>query len=73
MARGADGRFTKPGGYILNMLLFMLVVGLVVYFLSPYGPQPTTLLLDAFNANPALNGHLQSAPGGLYRASSALA
>ncbi|MEM1396325.1 MAG: flagellar motor protein MotA [Pseudomonadota bacterium] len=56
MARGADGRFTKPGGYILNMLLFMLVVGLVVYFLSPYGPQPTTLLLDAFNANPALNG-----------------
>ena len=56
MARTSDVRFTKPGGYILNMLLFLAAVAAVVFFLSPYGPQPTTLLVDAFNANPALNG-----------------
>ena len=38
------------------MLLFLLVVGAVIYYLSPYSPQPTTLLMDAFNANQALNG-----------------
>ncbi|MEO1015060.1 MAG: hypothetical protein AAFX08_07715 [Pseudomonadota bacterium] len=58
MARtlGRSVRFTKPGGYILNMLLFLTVVGVVLYYLSPYSPQPTSLLLDAFNANQALNG-----------------
>lgn len=49
-------KFIRPGRYILNMLLFLLVVGAVVYYLSPWSPQPTSLLLDAFNANPALNG-----------------
>lgn len=49
-------KFVRPGRYILNMLLFLLVVGAVVYYLSPWSPQPTPLLLDAFNANQALNG-----------------
>lgn len=40
----------------MNMLLFLIAVGAVIYYLSPWSPQPTTLLLDAFNANPALNG-----------------
>ncbi|MEL6369749.1 MAG: hypothetical protein AAFY84_08355 [Pseudomonadota bacterium] len=58
MARSRDRevRFVKPGGYILNMLLFLVGVGAVVYFLSPLSPQPTNLLIDAFNANVALNG-----------------
>ena len=58
MARSLERavRFTKPGQYILNMLLFLLAVGLVVFTLSPLGPQPSTLLVDAFNANVALNG-----------------
>lgn len=38
------------------MLLFLIAVGAVVYYLSPWSPQPTTLLVDAFNANVALNG-----------------
>lgn len=38
------------------MLIFLLVVGAIVYYLSPWSPQPTSLLIDAFNANPALNG-----------------
>lgn len=49
-------KFVRPGRYIMNMLLFLLVVGAVVYYLSPWSPQPTSLLLDAFNANQALNG-----------------
>ncbi len=58
MARSLERsvKFTRPGRYILNMLLFLLAVGAVVYYLSPLSPQPTTLLIDAFNANPALNG-----------------
>ncbi|MEL7491899.1 MAG: hypothetical protein AAGJ73_14375 [Pseudomonadota bacterium] len=58
MARSLDRsvRFIGPGRYILNMFLFLLGVGAVVYFLSPISPQPTTLLVDAFNANVALNG-----------------
>ncbi len=56
MARTSDVRFTKPGGYMLNMFLFLAAVGVVLFYLSPYSPQPTTLLLDAFNANQALNG-----------------
>lgn len=36
--------------------MFILAVGAVVYYLSPLSPQPTSLLIDAFNANPALNG-----------------
>jgi len=51
-----SAKFTRPGRYILNMLLFLIAVGAGVYYLSPWSPQPTPLLLDAFNANPALNG-----------------
>lgn len=49
-------RFIRPGRYILNMLLFLLAVGAVVYYLSPLSPEPSPILVDAFNANPALNG-----------------
>ncbi len=58
MARSLERsvKFIRPGRYIMNMLLFLMVVGAVVYYLSPWSPQPTPLLLDAFNANPALNG-----------------
>lgn len=58
MARSLERsvKFTRPGRYIMNMLLFMLVVGAIIYYLSPWSPQPSPLLLDAFNANPALNG-----------------
>ena len=49
-------RFIRPGRYIMNMLLFLMAVGAVIYYLSPWSPQPTTLLADAFAANPALNG-----------------
>ncbi len=49
-------RFVEPGRYILNMLLFLTAAGAVVFYLSPWSPQPTTLLVDAFNANRALNG-----------------
>ncbi|MEQ1930323.1 MAG: flagellar motor protein MotA, partial [Parvularculaceae bacterium] len=37
-------------------LLFLLAVSAVVYYLSPLSPKPSSILLDAFNANPALNG-----------------
>lgn len=58
MARSLERsvRFVRPGGYILNMLLFLIAVGAVVYYLSPWSPQPSSLLIDAFNANRALNG-----------------
>ena len=36
-------KFVRPGRYIMNMLLFLLVVGAVVYYLSPWSPQPTPL------------------------------
>ena len=38
------------------MLLFLIGVGAVIYYLSPLSPQPTNLLIDAFNANVGLNG-----------------
>jgi hypothetical protein len=58
MARSLERsvRFIRPGRYILNMLLFLLAVAAVVYYLSPLSPEPSTILVDAFNANPALNG-----------------
>ncbi|MBL4620203.1 MAG: hypothetical protein JKX88_08915 [Marinicaulis sp.] len=58
MARALERsvKFTRPGRYIVNMLMFVLVVGAGVYYLSPWSPQPSPLLLDAFQANPALNG-----------------
>ncbi len=58
MARSLERsvRFSKPGRYILNMLLFLIAVGAVLYYLSPWSPTPSELLIDAFNANPALNG-----------------
>ncbi|WP_411819073.1 hypothetical protein ABFZ85_08625 [Hyphococcus formosus] len=49
-------KFVRPGRYIMNMLIFLLVVGAIIYYLSPWSPQPTNLLIDSFNANPALNG-----------------
>ena len=49
-------RFTRPGQYILNMLLFLIAVAAVVYYMSPWSPEPSRVLLDAFNANPPLNG-----------------
>ncbi|GJL94366.1 MAG: hypothetical protein DHS20C05_07710 [Hyphococcus sp.] len=58
MARSQDGsvKFGGPGQFILNMVLFLLAVGAVLYYLSPWSPQPTNLLMDAFNANQGLNG-----------------
>lgn len=58
MARSLERsvKFVKPGRYILNMLIFLLGVAAVIFYLSPYGPQPTNLLVDAFSANPGLNG-----------------
>jgi len=58
MARSLEraARFTKPGRYIFNMLAFLAAVAALVYYLSPVGPQTSTLLVDAFNANPPLNG-----------------
>lgn len=58
MARSLERsvRFVRPGGYILNMLLFLIAVGAVVYYLSPWSPQPSSLLIEAFNANRPLNG-----------------
>lgn len=62
MARSLERsvKFVRPGRYIMNMILFLLGVGAVIYYLSPWSPQPTPLLLDAFNANPALNGLILS-------------
>lgn len=58
MARSLERsvRFVRPGRYILNMLLFLLAVGAVLYYLSPWSPQPSELLIASFNANQALNG-----------------
>ncbi|MCB2113569.1 MAG: hypothetical protein KDD85_08470 [Parvularculaceae bacterium] len=49
-------RFTRPGQYVLNMLLFLIAASAVVYYMSPWSPAPSNILVDAFNANPALNG-----------------
>ena len=58
MARTIDNtvEFGSPGRFILYMVVFLCLVGGVIYYLSPWSPHPTTLLLDAFNANQALNG-----------------
>lgn len=58
MSRSLDRsvRFNGPGGYILNMVVFLLLVCAIVFYLSPLSPQPTDLLVEAFNANRALNG-----------------
>ena len=53
-------KFTQPGRYILNMMLFLTAVAAVVYYLSPWSPEPSTVLIDAFNANQALNGLILS-------------
>jgi len=49
-------KFVQPGRYILNMLLFLIAAAAVVYYMSPWSPEPSRVLVDAFNANPALNG-----------------
>lgn len=49
-------KFVQPGRYILNMLLFLIAAAAIVYYMSPWSPEPSTILIDAFNANPALNG-----------------
>lgn len=51
-------KFVQPGRYILNMLLFLVGAVAIVYYMSPWSPQPTTLLIDAFYANPGLNGFI---------------
>ncbi|MEK7265571.1 MAG: flagellar motor protein MotA [Pseudomonadota bacterium] len=51
-------KFTEPGRYILNMLLFLIAAGAVVYLLSPLSPNPSPILMDAYNANPWLNGFI---------------
>ena len=58
MARrlGRPVKFVRPGRYIFNMLVFILAIGAVVFFLSPWGPQRSQLLVEAFEANMALNG-----------------
>jgi hypothetical protein len=58
MARGIERRvrFVEPGRYILNMLLFLTAAAAVGFYLSPWSPEPSTILVDAFNANPPLNG-----------------
>jgi len=58
MARrlGRPVKFVRPGRYIFNMLVFLLAIGAIVYYLSPWSPQPNTLLIEAFQANVALNG-----------------
>jgi hypothetical protein len=58
MARSLERsvRFLRPGGYILNMLLFLAAVGAVAFYLSPFSPNPSDVLNTAFMANPALNG-----------------
>ncbi len=38
------------------MLLFISIVGVIAFYLSPLSPQPNPLMVDAFNANPMLNG-----------------
>ena len=58
MARSLDRsvRFTGAGGAVLNMLLVLGAVGVIVWYLSPFGPQSNELLTRAFMANPYLNG-----------------
>ncbi len=58
MARSLERavRFTGPGGAILNMLLFLGVVGVAGFYLSPWSPNPNDLLVQSFYANPWLNG-----------------
>jgi len=58
MARSLDRsvRFTGAGGAVLNMLIVLAVVGAIVWYLSPLGPASNQLLVNAFMANPYLNG-----------------
>jgi len=55
-ARKFPAKFVESGRYILNMLLFLTAVAAVIFYLSPWSPEPSSVLIDAFNANPALNG-----------------
>ncbi len=58
MARNLDRsvRFSGPGGYVLNMLVFLTAVGALAFWLSPLSPTPSDLMIDAYNANRMLNG-----------------
>lgn len=58
MARTQDRgvRFVGPAGSILNMVLFLALVGAVAFYLSPLSPNPNDLLIASFKANPWLNG-----------------
>lgn len=49
-------KFTRPDRYVLNMLLFLTAVAAVIYYMSPWSPDPSDILVEAFNANRALNG-----------------
>ena len=58
MSRSLDrsARFSGAGAALTNMVLFLGVVGFVLYLLSPYGPNPSDLILESFRSNPWLNG-----------------
>ncbi|MBB4657899.1 hypothetical protein [Parvularcula dongshanensis] len=49
-------RFAGSGAALTNMAVFLGVVALIVFYLSPLSPAPNDLLVTAFMANPALNG-----------------
>ncbi len=58
MARSLERavRFTGAGGALFNMTIFLVLVGGVAYYLSPWSPNPNELLITSFMANPYLNG-----------------
>ena len=58
MARSLDrsARFVGAGASLTNMMLFLGAVGLVVWLLSPWGPNASPLMSEAFASNPYLNG-----------------
>ncbi len=60
MARSMERsvKFVEPGRYILNMLLFLTAVTAVIFYLSPWSPEPSLVIVEAFAANPALNGFI---------------
>ena len=58
MARSLDraARFQGAGAALTNMVLFLGIVAIIALYLSPLSPQPNALLVNAFLANPYLNG-----------------
>ena len=48
--------FSRAGDQMAWMILVLLAVGAGLYWLTVAGPTPNALLIDAFRANPYLNG-----------------